>query len=124
MARGGPRFASRKLGTYSRRPLAAIDARTLEARREKAVAAELTEHVGAQPTVVQKLLIARAARLTVVIETLERQIIEDGKVGDLAGRQVLAWVNSLRQILALLGIGREQQLPRLADVLRPLKAVS
>jgi hypothetical protein len=33
-------------------------------------------------------------------------------------------VNSLRQILALLGIGREQQLPRLADVLRPLKAVS
>jgi hypothetical protein len=98
--------------------LAAIDARTLEARREKVILAELTAHVGAASTV-QRILIARAARLLVTIELLERKIIEGGEVGDLAGRQVLAWVNSLRHILSLLGIERSEQAPaRLAEVLK------
>ena len=123
MPRGGPRFASRKLTIYSRRALASVDGRTLEARREKAVFAELGAHVGGHPSAVQRLLIARAARLTVVIESLERRIIEDGKVADLAGRQVLAWVNSLRQILALLGVQRASaQVPKLAEVLKVTRA--
>jgi hypothetical protein len=124
MPRGGPRFASRKLSIYSRRKLAAIDGRTLEARRERQIVAELTEHVGGAPSTVQRILIARASRLLVTVENLEKQIIEGGEVGDLAGRQVLAWVNSLRQILSLLGIERPQQMPkRLADVLK-VKAVA
>ena len=71
----------------------------------------------------QKLLIARAARLTVVVESLERQVIEDGKIGDLAGRQLLAWVNTLRHILALLGVQRPAaQTPKLAEVLQVTRA--
>lgn len=119
MARGGPRFAKRRLSMWSRRPLTAIDGRTLEARREKEVVAELVAHVGGHPSAVQKILIARAARLTVVIELLERQVVEHGEVADLAGRQILAWVGTLSRILKLLGVERPQQMPqRLADVLR------
>ena len=119
MARGGPRFASRKLSIWSRRPLAAIDRRTLEGRREKEVEAELVAHVGGSPSAVQKILIARAARLTVVIELLERQVVEHGEVADLAGRQILAWIGTLSRILKLLGVERPQQMPqRLADVLK------
>src|SRR5687768_15539098 len=119
MPRGGPNFASRKLSIWSKRPIGAIDGRTLEARREKAIVAELVTHVGGAPTPVQKLLIARAARLAVTTELIERRILESGEVGDLNGRQVLAWTNSLRQVLALLGVERPQQLPKkLADVLR------
>jgi hypothetical protein len=119
MARGGRRFASRKLSIWSRRPLAAIDRRTLEGRREKEVEAELVAHVGGSPSAVQKILIARAARLTVTVELMERRLIESGEVGDLNGRQVLAWVNSLRQVLVALGVEKpEAQVPRLADILR------
>ena len=82
------------------------------------ILAELTAHVG-EPSAVQTILIARAARLLVKVEMLEKQIIEGGEVGDLASRQVLAWVNTLRQILALLGVKSERQMPkRLADVIR------
>jgi hypothetical protein len=119
MARGGPRFAARKLTMWSRRPLAVLDARTLEAKRERVIMTELIQHVGGAPSSVQRILIARAARLLIKIELMEKQIIEGGDVGDLAGRQILAWVNSLRQILALLGVKPEQQLPaRLADVVK------
>jgi hypothetical protein len=119
MARGGPRFASRKLTMYSRRPLAALDGRTLEARRERQILADLSAHVGDAPSAVQKILIARAARLLVMVEVMERRLIERGETGDLAGRQVIAWTNSLRQVLALLGIERPQQMPkRLADVIK------
>jgi hypothetical protein len=45
--RGGQRYASRKLGPYSRRQLGELDARLLEGRREKLLTAELVEHVGA-----------------------------------------------------------------------------
>ena len=114
MSRGGPRFATRKLGKYSRRPLAQIDGRLLEAHREKAIIAELTTHVGGRPSSVQRIMIARAARLLVMLESLERQILEEGTIGDLAGRQVLAWTNSLRQVLTALGVEpAESELPTL-----------
>jgi hypothetical protein len=121
MPRGGPHFASRKLSVYSRRPLAAVDARTLEARREKALVAELTAHIGGDPSVVQRLLIARAARFAVIVELMERKIIEKGTPGDLEGRQVLAYANSLRQVLAMLGLERASDRP--ATLKGYLKAV-
>ena len=104
---------------YSKRTLEAIDGRTMEARRAKAITAELVDHVGGDPSAPQRLLIARVVRLVLVIEMLERRIVEGGEVADLAGRQLLAWVNTLRLCLAGLGIERPQQLPtKLADVIR------
>jgi hypothetical protein len=96
---------------YSTRPLAAIDGRTLEAKRERQIAAELTAHVGGAPNTVQRILIARASRLLVLIEVMERRMIESGEVGDPAGRQIIAWVNAVRQVLALLGVQQPEQAP-------------
>ena len=119
MPRGGPRFASRKLSTWSRRPLQAIDARTLEARRERLIVAELTAHLGGHPNFPQQILIARASRLLVVIELMERHMIEGGEVAQFPGNQLLAWVNTLRRTLDALGMKRLEGGPkRLADVLK------
>jgi hypothetical protein len=90
-------------GPYSkstRRP----DGRSPTGRLERQVVRELTAHIGGKPTAVQRILIMRAARLVVVIEMLEKQIIESGVVGDHAGRQVLAWHNTLRLVMQSIGI--------------------
>jgi hypothetical protein len=90
----------------------------MEGRRAKVLAAELVAHVGGAPSAPQRLLIARAVRLVLVIEMLEKRIVEGGEIGDLAGRQLLAWVNTLRLALVALGVERPQQAPkRLADIL-------
>jgi hypothetical protein len=104
---------------WTTRKLTVLDQRTLEARREREILNELIAHVGGKPSAPQKLLISRAARLAVTIELMERRMLESGEFGDLAGRQVIAWTNSLRMILALLGVERPEQLPaRLADVIK------
>jgi hypothetical protein len=43
---------------------------------------------------VQDLLIARCARLLIVIGILERRLIETGDIGDLAARQIIAFHNA------------------------------
>lgn len=119
--RGGPRQAKRRQSLWCRRGFAELDGRLLEAREERRLIAQLSEHVG-RPTVVQKVLIKRAARLLIMIMQLERRMIEGNDLGDLGGRQVVALHNALRLSLTALGLEQSQQQPRLADVLRPVKA--
>jgi hypothetical protein len=103
---------------WSTRKVTEIDRRTLEGKREQQVLDDLTRHVGT-PTVTERILIARCARLTVVIELMERRIVEDGEVGDMNSRQLLAWIGVLSRLLDRLGIkSRAQQPQRLADVIR------
>ena len=105
-------------GPYSKR-LRRLDGRTREGQREREVIAELTAHLGGKPTTPQLILVQRVAKLLVVIELLERRLIEKGEVSDFAGRQYLAWVNTLRLLLQLIGIERSEQAPaRLAEVLK------
>jgi hypothetical protein len=100
-----------------------LDGRTREAQRGRDVIADLTAHLGGSPSVPQRILIQRIAKLLVVIEVLERRLIEKGEVGDLAGRQYLAWVNSIRLLLQVIGIERSEQAPpRLAEVLKLAEA--
>ena len=95
-----------------------LDGRLVEAREEKRVIRELSEHVG-RPTVPQRILIKRAARLLVMIGQLERRMIEANELGDLGGRQVCALHNALRLSLQAIGLERaEQQVPALADFLQ------
>jgi hypothetical protein len=110
--RGGARFAKRRLSVWSKRKVTEIDRRTLEGRREQQVLDELTAHVG-RPSVVQRIIIARCARLTVIVELMERRIVEDGEIGDLNGRQLLAWTNTLARLLTRLGMDRSEQAPDL-----------
>jgi hypothetical protein len=67
---------------------------------------------------VQRILIMRAARLVVVIEMLEKQIIESEVVGDHAGRQVLAWHNTLRLVMQTIGVyGPTDDAPTVSEFL-------
>lgn len=114
---GGPRAVKRNLSLWSRRGYAEIDGRLLEARAEKAFIRELTEHVGGKPTITQGILIKRSARLLIMIEQLERRMIEGNELGDLGGRQICA-LHNLRLSLTALGIERvEQQAPQLSAFL-------
>jgi hypothetical protein len=115
---GGPRPAVRRL-VRRYEQTKTIDARTLEGRTEKSAIRDLIEHVGGCPSVPQKILIVRAARLLVLTEAMEERMMHGGEIGDWAGRQTLAWINTLRRTLEALGLERAQQQPaKLADVLR------
>jgi hypothetical protein len=107
MARaGGPRVARRQLSIWSKRDFGALDARLLEAKEEKRLIRLLSEHVG-KPSIVQELMIRRAARLLLVIGLLERRVIErPDDLGDLACRQLVAFHNALRLTFTALGMER------------------
>jgi hypothetical protein len=68
---------------------------------------------------VQRHLIARAVRLVMIVELLERRIIESGKVADISGRQILAYIGQLGRILAMIGVKPAVNQPkRLSDVIK------
>ena len=72
---------------------------------------ELTRHVGS-PSITQQILIRRSARLLIMVGQLERRLIEQNDIGDLASRQICALHNSLRLSLQALGFERgDMQLP-------------
>jgi hypothetical protein len=119
MPKGGPRPARRKVNVRRYSQVKELDARTLEGKTERRTIRELTRHVGGSPTFPQEVLIGRAARLLVMVELMEKRLIESDELNDFASRQILAWVNTLRRTLEALGLERPQQAPkRLADVLK------
>jgi hypothetical protein len=94
-----------RLGPHSRQHqlLAGVDFRSREAA-----------HVGGNPTRVQKVLIERAARLTLYIELMDAEALEAGTMSERNSRQYLAWINALRLCLREIGI----------DEAKPSKAAS
>jgi hypothetical protein len=115
--RSKSRQARRKLDLWSRREYAALDGRLIEAKEERKIINELSKHVGA-PTTPEKILIQRIARSLVIVSILERRVIENGSLGDLQARQILALVNSIRLGLQAIGLHKpEQQLPSVAHFL-------
>jgi hypothetical protein len=115
MPRGGPRVAKHGIGLWSKRDFYALDGRLLEAREEKRLINMMAAHVGT-PTVLQQLLIRRAARLLIIIGILERRVIEspDKELGDLACRQLIAFHNALRLTFGALGLEKaEEKIPEL-----------
>jgi len=118
MPSGGARPARRKINVRRFAVGRELDARTLEGKSERRAIQELTAHVGGNPTFPQEVLIRRAARLLVMVEYMERHLIESDEMSDWASRQMLAWINALRRILEALGMDRPQRAPkRLADVI-------
>jgi hypothetical protein len=99
--------------------LAKLDRRTKEARLLEAARASLTRHVGGAPNDIQRVLIERASRLMVYIETMDAQALEDGTMSERNSRSYLAWTNSLRLTLRDLGVkaAPSEKLPDLHDIL-------
>jgi hypothetical protein len=96
----------RRLGPHSREHqlLAGLDWRTREGKLLAASRDELTRHVGGNPNSVQKVLIERAARLTLYIELMDAEALVVGTMTERNSRQYLAWVNALRLCLRELGV--------------------
>jgi hypothetical protein len=94
------------LGPHTRqhRLLEGIDWRTREGQVLIAARAELTAHVGGNPNSVQRVLIERAARLSLYIEMMDAKAFEAGTMSERDSRQYLAWVNAQRLCLRELGV--------------------
>ena len=101
-----PGRVKRKISPWSRRSPLALDQRTVEGRTETRVIRELIEQIGGDPTPAERILITRAGRLVILVEQIERSVIERQTLSDLGSRQLVALGNSLRQCLGLLGIKR------------------
>jgi hypothetical protein len=105
MARaGGPRAVKRNLSLWSKRDYDAIDGRLIEAREEKRIIRELSDHCGGRPSAPQAMLIKRTARSVIILSILEKRVLENHDLGDLEARQMIALTNSVRLNLVALGL--------------------
>ena len=67
------------------------------------VRADLTEHVGGRPSATQRMLIERAAWLTIHVAQLDAKGVGPG-LTEHDHRQYLAWSNTLTRTLRTLGL--------------------
>src|SRR5262249_49763616 len=84
--------------------LAKLDGRTREAALMRRVRAELTAHVGGEPTVTQRLLIERAAILSLRVAQLDARILTGELLTQHDNQHGLAWNNALRRTVVALGL--------------------
>lgn len=122
MARNSP-----KLGPYSRclnrGALGNISGRSREGRFLRALERDLLEHLGPEPTLPQRLLVARVARASLRIEMLEEKIA-DGRATELDGKILHNLHGSLRLMLREIGQAERTTTkpPTLADVMAEARA--
>ena len=94
-----------RIGPHSRpKKLALLDGRLAEAKLMREVQAELTAHIGGNPTVTQRMLIERAATLTLRIRLLDRLTLSDAGLSEKNAREAVCWENALRRTLTTLGM--------------------
>src|SRR4249920_2497374 len=95
----------RKIGPHSRPDkLAIVDGRLAEGKLMARVRAELTQHLGGKPSATQKILIDRAAALSLRIHLMDRESARSREMSERNGRQYLAWHNSLTRLLRQIGM--------------------
>jgi hypothetical protein len=111
----------RGLGPHTKqhRLLEGIDWRTREGQVLIAARAELTAHVGGNPNSVQKVLIERAAVLSLFIALMDARALEAGTMTSHDSKMYLAWVNALRLCLREIGVdeAKSAKPPDLSDYL-------
>ena len=105
-----------KIGPYSTRDaLGKLDGRTRESRLLHQVKRDLTAHVGGAPSATQRILVDRAARLTLQVALLDAKH-SDGAFTEHDERAYLAWTNTLTRLMRQLGMTSTPPRPRnLAD---------
>jgi hypothetical protein len=99
------------VGPYSKPAvLAKVDGRTREGRLLKRVRADLTAHLGGAPSITQRMVIERAAALTLKLALLDAAN-PDAFFDEHASNYYLAWSNSLERCLRQLGLQPSQAMP-------------
>jgi hypothetical protein len=87
------------------------------------VRADLTAHVGGNPSYTQKLLIDRAAVLSLRLAKLDAKIVADDGLTLHDNNHAIAWSNALTRVLVALGVQPAAAKPTtLADHLAMLAA--
>ena len=115
-----PRRIKPRYGPYSTpTSLTRVDGRCRVARQIREFTKALVQHVGGTPTPAQAVLIREASLKNAKVVMLADKILEGVELDlDLASRCYLAWSNSLRHDLALLGVDRpEVQAPTIVGYL-------
>ena len=95
-------------------------AHTRDGRLFYAIRTELVAHVGA-PNAAQRALIDRLAWLQVHLARMDQRMLEFGELSEHAGKQYLAWANSVARMLSQLGM--QAPAPRQPTVEETLAAI-
>lgn len=110
--------ARRSIGPYSRMlARGTVNGRSREGRFLRAFEAQLTAHVGGAPSITQRMLISRLARVALRLELFDEKLAA-GPITDVDSRTYGALHNSFRLMLRDLGIkGAAARPATLAEVL-------
>jgi hypothetical protein len=110
----GVRTQWRTYGPFSSsKTLAALlDRRTHEGKFAAELEDAVVEHLGGDPTAPQRLVIQCATLKALRVALLSQLMVTKEGMTDLADRQLVAWMNSLRLDLQALGMMKPEQAPR------------
>jgi hypothetical protein len=97
------------IGPYSRAlyrgAVGALNGNSRYAKFIKAYEAMLIEHCGGNPSLVQRALITRAARLACHLELWDEKTLPNGGACSAVGHNTyIAWTNALARVLARIGL--------------------
>lgn len=83
-----------------------------------ALRSELVKHIGGAPNPAQRALIDRVAMVQVRMALMDERMFRDGDMSEHAGREYLAWANSMSRMLQAIGLdSAPAPQPTLADYL-------
>jgi hypothetical protein len=120
-----PRGEHGVIGPYSRLidrgAIGGLSGRSREGRFLKHYEQMLLQHIGRPPSITQRALISRAARIALHLELLDERVFSQGKaLNEHDYRYYASWSNSLARMLARLGlepaITERDKAPTLADL--------
>ena len=93
-----------------------MDGRTRESRLLRDIRKDLIAHCGGSPSTTQRVLIDRAAQLTLQVALMDEKQATAG-LTERDGTQYLAWTNTLTRLMRQLGLkGIAQRAPTLPEI--------
>jgi hypothetical protein len=101
---------------FSRGAVGKLDGRSTEARFLKAVEAELLGHIGPNPTITQRMLISKTARIMLRLELLEQKEISGDVLSDRDGRICGALYNQMRLCFRELDLKQQKATPKVPSL--------
>jgi hypothetical protein len=110
------RHVHKRIGPYSHfGAVALLDGRSREAQFIRSYEKMLLEHLGANPSAVQRALVTRASRLALYCEMFDERGIHEGGLSERDSRQYMMWSNALQRLLLQLGVKAPDEKPGFSD---------
>jgi hypothetical protein len=100
-----------------------LDRRTRQAAFLQGMRDQLLEHVGPDATILQRVLVDRAALLSLRLAQCDARILADQPMTVLDNNQIIAWQNALTRCLNALGVKGKRNRVRLPPHLSVLAEI-